>query len=74
LSETILRELCNCAYYGIHTFRFINRKGETTLVKFRFVPRDGEKQLSNAEMQSAPRDFLERALSERTKKDRYVGI
>jgi catalase len=58
----------NCAYYGIHTFRFINRKGETTLVKFRFVPRDGEKQLSNAEMQSAPRDFLERALSERTKK------
>ena len=58
----------NCAYYGIHTFRFINRKGETTLVKFRFVPRDGEKQLSNAEMQSAPRDFLERALIERTKK------
>src|ERR1700716_2368710 len=41
----------NCAYYGIHTFRFINRKGETTLVKFRFVPRDGEKQLSNPEMQ-----------------------
>jgi catalase len=58
----------NCAYYGIHTFRFINRKGETTLVKFRFVPRDGEKQLSNAEMQSAPHDFLERALIERTKK------
>jgi catalase len=58
----------NCAYSGIHTFKFINKKGETTLVKFRFVPRDGEKRLSNAETQSAPRDFLERALSERTKK------
>ena len=58
----------NCAFYGIHTFKFINRKGETTLVKFRFVPQDGEKQLSNAELEAAPRDFLEKALIARTTK------
>jgi len=58
----------NCAYYGIHTFKFINQSHVTTLVKFRFVPRDGEKQLSDAELRSAPRDFLEKALIERTHK------
>lgn len=58
----------NCAYYGIHAFKFVNERDKTTLVKFRFVPRDGEKQLSNAELQSAPRDFLEKALIERTRK------
>src|SRR5713226_3581734 len=36
-----------CAYYGIHTFRFVNKDGKITNVRFRFVPRDGEKQLSN---------------------------
>lgn len=56
----------NCAYYGIHTFKFINHTNATTMIKFRFVPRDGEKQLSQAELQSAPKNFLERALIERT--------
>lgn len=56
----------NCAFYGIHAFRFIDSRGGATLVKFRFVPRDGEKQLSDAELRAAPRDFLEAALLERT--------
>lgn len=55
----------NCAYFGIHTFRFLNKRGNVTLVKFRFVPQDGEKQLTNAELASAPQDFLEKALMER---------
>jgi catalase len=57
----------NSAYYGIHTFKFINRDNTTTLVRFRFVPEGGEKQLSNAELKSMPADFLEQALIERTK-------
>jgi catalase len=56
----------NTAYYGIHTFKFINLKGDTTLVRWRFVPQDGEKQLSNAEMETMPRDFLQQALTNRT--------
>jgi catalase len=58
----------NCAYYGIHTFRFINKADKITNVRFRFVPQDGEKQLSDAELNSMPRDFLEKALIERLKK------
>jgi catalase len=50
------------AYYGIHTFKFVNRAGKVTLVRWRFVPRDGEKQLSDAEMKSLPHDFLEQRL------------
>ncbi|MNP30456.1 Catalase-related peroxidase precursor [compost metagenome] len=56
----------NSAYFGIHTFKFTNAKGETTPVRWHFVPVDGEKQLSDAEMQSLPADFLEQRLIERT--------
>jgi catalase len=58
----------NSAYFGIHTFKFINGGGKTTLVRWRFVPQDGEKQLSSSEMTSEPADFLEKALIERTRK------
>ena len=55
----------NSAYYGIHTFKFINRDNKTTLVRWRFVPQDGEKRLSDAELKSMPADFLEQALIQR---------
>src|SRR3977135_2336592 len=58
----------NCAYYGIHTFRFVNKTEKITNVRFRFVPDDGEKQLSDAKLKSMPRDFLEKALNERLEK------
>jgi catalase len=57
----------NSAYFGIHTFKFINRDGKTTFVRWRFVPADGEKQLSTAELTSEPSDFLEKALIGRTR-------
>jgi catalase len=55
------------AYFGIHTFRFLDRHAMTTLVRFRFVPQDGERSLSDAELTSRPRDFLEQALIDRTR-------
>ncbi|MNN31664.1 Catalase-related peroxidase precursor [compost metagenome] len=58
----------NSAYFGIHTFKFTNAKGEVTPVRWRFVPEDGEKQLSEAEMKSLPADFLEQRLIERAAK------
>jgi catalase len=57
----------NSAYYGIHTFKFINKDDQTTLVKWRFVPEDGEKELSDTELASSPPDFLEQALIGRAK-------
>jgi len=58
----------NTAYYGIHTFKFINKDDQTTLVRWRFDPEDGEKQLSDAELASMPANFLEQALIDQTKK------
>jgi catalase len=55
-------------YFSIHTFKFIDAKGAEHLVKWRFVPRDGTKELTAAEMKSAPHDFLEKNLMERTHK------
>jgi len=53
------------AYWGIHTFKAINRSKQTTLVRWRFVPQDGEKRLSDDELKSAGPNFLEQALISR---------
>lgn len=58
----------NSSYFGIHTFKFVNRDNRTTLVRWRFVPRDGEKQLSDDELKSSPPRFLEEKLIERTRR------
>jgi catalase len=55
-------------FFSIHTFKFIDTKGTLHLVKWRFVPRDGTKELTAAESKTAPHDFLEKNLIERTRK------
>jgi catalase len=55
-------------YFSIHTFKFIDAKGTEHLVKWRFVPRDGTKEMTAAEMKAAPHDFLEKNFIERTRK------
>lgn len=56
----------NSSFWGIHTFKFINKKNKVTLVRWQFVPQDGEKRLSDDELKTAGANFLERALIERT--------
>jgi len=56
----------NSAYFGIHTFKFIDKDNKVTLVRWRFVPQDGEKSLTDSELTSMPRDFLEQAMIKRT--------
>ncbi|MGC2457279.1 MAG: catalase family peroxidase [Gallionellaceae bacterium] len=58
----------NSAYFGIHAFKFVNRANQTTLVRWRFVPQEGEKRLSDAELKTMPPDFLEQDLIERTRR------
>jgi catalase len=60
-------------FFSIHTFRFIDAKGTEHLVKWRFVPRDGTKEMTAAEMKAAPHDFLEKNLIERTRKGGGLG-
>jgi catalase len=55
----------NSAYYGIHTFKFIDASGGVHAVKWQFTPRNGEKRLTTNERAAAPRDFLEQRLLER---------
>src|SRR6185369_2515392 len=55
-------------FFSIHTFKFLDAKGTAHLVKWRFVPRDGTKEMTAAEMKAAPHDFLEKNLIERTRK------
>ena len=55
-------------FFGIHTFKFINNKNETSLVKWQFVPEDGVKRLSDEQMKNSPVRFLDDELIARTKK------
>ncbi len=57
----------NSAFFGIHTFKFINRGNKVTYVRWRFIPQDGEKRLTDDQMKSSPPNFLEDALIKRTK-------
>jgi catalase len=50
----------NSAYYGIHTLKFLDQGNQTTFVKWRFDPEDGQKELTDDELKSMPADFLER--------------
>lgn len=59
-------------YFSVHTFKFIDAKRTEHLVRWRFVPRDGTKELTAAQIKAAPRDFLEKNLIERTRKGPVV--
>ncbi len=54
-------------FWGIHTFKFINVRSQTTLVRWRFVPEDGMQPLSDEALKSAGANFLEQKLLERTR-------
>jgi catalase len=58
----------NTSYFGIHTFKFVNRESATTLVRWRFVPKDGEVELTDAQLASSPQHFLEADLIERLRR------
>ncbi|MDX2203947.1 MAG: catalase family peroxidase [Hyphomicrobiaceae bacterium] len=57
----------NSAFFGIHTFKFVDAARKKTPVRWRFVPQAGEKALADAELTSLPPDFLESRLIEATK-------
>lgn len=59
-------------FFSVHTFKFIDAKGAEHVVKWRFVPRDGTKEMTAAEMKAAPHDFLEKNLIARTRKGPVV--
>lgn len=55
-------------YFSVHTFKFVDAKGSEHMVKWRFVPRDGVKEMTAAQVKAAPHDFLEKNLIERVGK------
>lgn len=57
----------NSDFYSVHTFKFINKANKTTLVKWRFIPQDGVKRLSDDELKVAPTRFLDEDIMAKTK-------
>lgn len=53
----------NTAFYGIHTFRFVDHNARSTNVRWRFKPEDGEKTLTDAQFQREPKRISRGGLS-----------
>ena len=57
----------NSNFYSVHTFKFINQKNKTTLVRWRFEPEAGVQRLTDEEIKTASNRFLDDDLINRTK-------
>jgi catalase len=60
-------------YFSIHTFKFIDAKSTERIVRWRFVPRDGTKEMTAAEMKAEPAISSRRILSSALAKARRYG-
>ena len=56
----------NSDFYSIHTFKFINKNNKITLVKWRFIPQEGVKRLSDEELKTASTRFLDQDIIAKT--------
>lgn len=55
-------------YFGIHTFFIKDNSGVEQKVRWQFVPKDGVKGLTEAEIKAPPTEFLQQRLAERLAK------
>ncbi len=55
----------NARYNGLHAFAFTDAAGERRHGRYSFVPADGEKQLSEEEIDASSRDYLQEEIRER---------
>lgn len=62
------RSYANSSFWGIHTFKFSNAGKKVTMVRWQFVPKDGEVRLTADELKTAGANFLEDALISRAQK------
>ena len=52
-------------FFSVHTFKFVNSKNETSLVKWQFIPEAGVTRLTDDELTSKPAKFLDQDLINR---------
>ena len=61
-------------YWGVHAYTLTNAAGARTVIKFRMDPIDGAVNLTDAEAQARPRDFLAQDIATRLASGRPVGL
>jgi len=55
-------------YYGVNTFRFTNGSGVTHLIRYQFIPMQGEKFLTPAQLKNADGDYLSKEIIDKLKR------
>jgi len=56
------------AYYGVNAFRFVNSKNKEFVIRYQFIPVDGEKFLTPDEVRNAGPDYLSQEIAVRVGK------
>lgn len=52
-------------YFGVNSFKFTNKKGESHFIRYQFIPEDGEELLSKDEMKKSGSTYLMDEIKER---------
>lgn len=64
----VSKSVANTAYYSVHTFWFEGKDGKQIAARWKFVPTDGVKYLSDSEVKKQSKDFLESEFKARVAK------
>src|SRR4029079_14236564 len=62
------------AFFGVNSLRFTNSQGQSTYVRYRFVPEAGEHYLDAATLRTKDANYLQREIKERLDKEPVTFI
>jgi catalase len=62
------------AFFGVNSFKFTNSQGQSTYVRYRFVPEAGEHYLDAAALRTKDADYLQTDIKERLDKEPVTFI
>jgi catalase len=53
------------SYFGVNSFRFINKRGESHYIRYQFIPENGEEILNQEQIAAESADYLQTEIKER---------
>lgn len=55
-------------YFGVNSFKFTNKEGESQFIRYQFLPEEGEHFLTEEQVAEADPDYLQKEIAERVAK------
>jgi catalase len=59
------------SYFGVNSFKFTNNKGQSYIIRYQFIPEEGEQLLTQEEMAKAGSEYLQTEIKTRISKKAF---